>query len=242
MYYETHGRGQPLVLLHGGGSTIETTFGRVITELAKTRQIIAVELQGHGHTGDIDRALSFEQDADDVYALLTELNIEKADFIGFSNGGSTAMQVAIRHPDKVRKLIVCSSFFKREGIYPHVWNFISKGTVDLMPRQLKEAYLAINNDQNALKAMHDRDRQRMMDYKDWSEDQIRAIRAETLLIIGDVDVVKPEHAVEMYRLIPKARLAIIPGGHGEYLGEITVHKSNSKQPKFFVELTNEFLD
>ncbi len=242
MYYEIHGQGQPLVLLHGGGSTIGTTFGRVISELAKTRQVIAVELQGHGHTRDIDRALSFEQDADDVHVLLKELNIEPADFIGFSNGGSTAMQVAIRHPDQVRKLIVCSSFFKREGIYPQVWNFISKGTVDLMPRPLREAYLAINNDQNALKAMHDQDRERMMDYKDWPEEQIRSIHAETLLVIGDVDVVKPEHAVEMYRLIPKARLAIIPGGHGEYLGEITVHKPNSEQPKFFVELTNEFLN
>jgi len=242
MYYEIYGQGQPLVLLHGGGSTIGTTFGRVISELAKTRQIIAVELQGHGHTRDIDRPLSFEQDADDVHSLLKELNIEQADFIGFSNGGSTAMQVAIRHPDQVRKLIVCSSFFKREGNYPQVWNFISKGTVDLMPTQLRDAYLAINNDTKALKAMHDRDRQRMMDYKDWSEEQIRSIEAETLLVIGDVDVVKPEHAVEMYRLIPKARLSILPGGHGEYLGEITVHKPTNKQPKFFVELTNEFLN
>ena len=242
MYYEIHGQGQPLVLLHGGGSTIETTFGRVISNFAKTRQVIAVELQAHGHTRDIDRPLSFEHDADDVFALLRQLNIEQADLIGFSNGGSTAMQVAIRHPEQVRKLIVCSSFFKREGIYPQVWNFIKDGTFDSMPRELKEAFLAINNDKDALKAMHDRDRQRMIDYKDWPEEQIRSINAETLILISDADVVKPEHAVEMYRLIPKARLSIIPGGHGEYLGEITTYKPNSNKPEFFVELTNEFLN
>jgi pimeloyl-ACP methyl ester carboxylesterase len=241
MYYEIHGQGQPLVLLHGGGSTIGTTFGRVISNFAKNRKIIAVELQAHGHTRDIDRPLSFEHDADDVSALLKQLNIEQADFIGFSNGGSIAMQVAIRHPRQVRKLIVCSSFFKREGIYPQVWKFINEGTLDSMPRELKEAFLAINNDKDALKGMHDRDRQRMIDYEDWSDEQIRSINAETLILIGDADVVKPEHAVEMYRLIPKARLAVIPGGHGEYLGEITTYKPNSNKPEFFVELTNEFL-
>jgi pimeloyl-ACP methyl ester carboxylesterase len=241
MYYEVYGQGQPLVLLHGGGSTIGTTFGRVISNFAKTRKIIAVELQAHGHTKDIDRPLSFEQDADDVYALLRQLNIERADLIGFSNGGSTAMQVAIRHPEQVRKLIVCSSFFKRDGIYPQVWKFINEGTLDSMPMELKEAFLAINNDKDALKAMHDKDRQRMIEYKDWPEEQIRSIKAETLILIGDADVVKPEHAVEMYRLIPKARLAIIPGGHGEYLGEITTYKPNSNKPELFVELANEFL-
>jgi pimeloyl-ACP methyl ester carboxylesterase len=241
MYYEIHGQGQPLVLLHGGGSTIGTTFGRVISDFAKTRKIIAVELQAHGHTKDIDRPLSFEQDADDVYVLLRQLNIERADLIGFSNGGSTAMQVAIRHPEQVRKLIVCSSFFKRDGIYPQVWKFINEGTLDSMPMELKEAFLAINNDKDALKAMHDKDRQRMIDYKDWPEEQIRSINAETLILIGDADVIKPEHAVEMYRQIPKARLAIIPGGHGDYLGEITTYKPNSNKPELFVELANEFL-
>ena len=109
MYYEIHGSGRPLVLVHGGGSTIESTFGRVLPALAKTHQVIAVELQAHGHTKDIDRPLSFEQDADDVAALLKQLRVEKTDFMGFSNGATTCIQVAIRHPNLVNKLVLASA-------------------------------------------------------------------------------------------------------------------------------------
>src|SRR5689334_14018718 len=106
MYYEIHGTaGQPLVLVHGGGSTIYTTFGKLLPILSKTHKVIAVELQAHGHTKDVDRAFSFEQDADDIAALLQQLHIPKASIFGFSNGGSTAMQVAIRHPELVEKLV-----------------------------------------------------------------------------------------------------------------------------------------
>jgi len=109
MYYEIHGSGRPLVLLHGGGSTIESTFGRILPDLAKAHQVIAVELQAHGHTKDIDRPLSFERDADDVAALLKQLNIDKAEIMGFSNGGTTALQIAIRHPGLVNKLVLASA-------------------------------------------------------------------------------------------------------------------------------------
>ena len=95
MYYEVHGKGAPLVLIHGGGSTIQTSFGRVLHSLAKERQVIAVELQGHGHTPDINRPETFEQDADDVAALLKHLKIENADFFGFSNGGNTAVRYSL---------------------------------------------------------------------------------------------------------------------------------------------------
>jgi len=131
MYYEIHGiehpiagsltNGEeriPLVLIHGGGSTIQTTFGRVLDDFAKTRKIIAVELQGHGHTPFINRPETFEQDADDVAALMKFLKIENSDFFGFSNGGNTTMQIAIRHPELVRKIIIGSAFFKRDGMYP----------------------------------------------------------------------------------------------------------------------------
>jgi pimeloyl-ACP methyl ester carboxylesterase len=102
MYYEIHGSGTPLILIHGGGSTIQTSFGRVVHSFAKERQVIAVELQGHGHTPDIKRPETFEQDADDVSALLKYLKIENADFFGFSNGGNTTIQIAIRYPNLVR--------------------------------------------------------------------------------------------------------------------------------------------
>ncbi len=242
MYYEIHGTGKPLVLVHGGGSTITTTFGQVLSQFAKSRRVIAVEVQAHGHTADIDRELSFEQDADDIAALMRHLNIEKTDIFGFSNGGSTAMQLAIRHPSLVRKAIVGSSFYKRAGIYPEVWSFIQQGALDNMPQPLKDAYLKINNDQRGLSAMHNKDRQRMLDFKDWPAEALRSIQAPTLLLIGDRDVVRPEHAIEMYRLIPSARIAILPSGHGDYIGEIMSRRENNPQPEFTVNMIEEFLN
>src|SRR4051795_11105035 len=109
MYYEIYGQGKPLVLIHGGGSTIQTTFGRVIPQLAKKRKVIAVELQAHGRTNDRNADLSFEQDADDVATLLKNLHIAQADFFGFSNGGTTTIQLVLRHPDLVRKIILGSA-------------------------------------------------------------------------------------------------------------------------------------
>ena len=122
MYYEIYGQGQPLVLIHGGGSTIETSFGRIIPPLARGRQIIGVELQAHGHTNDRDTDLSFEQDADDVTVLLANLNIRRADFLGFSNGGQTAIELAIRYPQLVNKLILASTFYKRSAAIPQFWD------------------------------------------------------------------------------------------------------------------------
>ena len=106
MYYEIYGQGKPFVLIHGGGSTIQSNFGKVIPLFAKNRQVIAVELQAHGRTSDRNTDLSFEQDADDVATLLKNLKIDKADFLGFSNGGTTTLQIAIRHPEIVDKIIV----------------------------------------------------------------------------------------------------------------------------------------
>src|ERR1700761_1052919 len=111
MYYEIHGSGNPLVLLHGGGSTIYTSFGRILPDLAKNHQVIAVELQAHGHTGDRDAPETFKQDSDDVAELLSQLHISKADILGFSNGGQTTLQLAMTHPDKVNKIIVASAFY-----------------------------------------------------------------------------------------------------------------------------------
>ncbi|CAL1517254.1 alpha/beta hydrolase [Chitinophaga sp. MM2321] len=242
MYYEIHGKGNPLVLIHGGGSTITTTFGKVLPLFAKSRQVIAVELQAHGHTADIDRPLSFEQDADDVAALLQQLHIKNADFFGFSNGGSTAMQIGIRHPDIVRKLVVASAFYKRDGAYPQLWTFMQQATLDNMPQQLKDAYLRINPDTKGLSAMHDKDRQRVLSFKDWPDSDIRSIKAPTMILIGDQDIVRPEHAVEMYRLLPHGRLAILPGGHGAYIGEITVAEKDSQLRTLTVAMIEAFLD
>lgn len=127
MYYEIHGSGEPLVLIHGGGSTLRTTFGKVLPLFAKDRKVIAVELQAHGHTGDRNKPLLFEQDADDVNALLQQLNITRAAVFGFSNGGSTAMHLAIRHPERVSKLIIASTFYQAQQERWQLHNVLVRG-------------------------------------------------------------------------------------------------------------------
>jgi pimeloyl-ACP methyl ester carboxylesterase len=224
MYYEVHGGDFPLVLIHGGGSTIGTTFGRVLPALSKTHQVIAVELQAHGHTADIDRPLSFEQDADDVAELLKHLKISKADIFGFSNGASTTIEIAIRHPELVNKIIVASTMYKKEGTYQWFWEMMANAKFEEMPQPYKDAYLKINPDENALYRMYERDITRMQSFQDIKEEDIKAIAAPALIICADNDVPRPEHAVEMYRQMQNAKLLILPGGHGEYIGELATLK------------------
>ncbi len=242
MYYEIHGSGKPLVVLHGGGSTIQTTFGRILGELAQNRQVIAVELQSHGRTEDIDRPLSFEQDADDVAGLLKNLEIGNADFFGFSNGGSTAMQIAIRHPNLVNKLVVASAMAKRSGLFPGFFEMMKNATLENMPPQYQQAYREVAPDASKLIAMHNKCRDRMLNFKDMSDDHIRSIKVPVLLIAGDKDVVTPEHAVELYRMLPNCSLAILPGGHGDYIGEITTLKDTKPGEFPAVPLIESFLE
>jgi pimeloyl-ACP methyl ester carboxylesterase len=243
MYYEIHGSGtMPLVLIHGGGSTIETTFGNVLPLLSKHRKVVAVELQAHGRTSDRDAPESFEQDADDVAALLDYLKIGKADFFGFSNGGNTAMQIATRHTVLVNKLVIASSFYKREGMSPGFFEGMEQVTIDHMPQLLKESFMQVRPNKEQLQVMFEKDRARMVQFQDWSDEVIKSIAAPTFLIFGDEDVVTPEHAVEMLRLLPHAKLAILPGGHGSYIGEITAVKEGSKIVELTVAMIEEFLD
>lgn len=242
MYYEIHGRGEmPLVLIHGGGSTIETTFGTILPLLSRYGKIIAVELQAHGRTSDRDSAVSFEQDADDVAGLLKYLNIGKADYFGFSNGGNTAMQIAIRHPDLVNKLVIVSSFYKRDGLIPGFFESMQNANLDNMPTPLKTAYLEVAADKNQLQVMHDKDKERMLNFKDWPDEVLQSITAPALLIIGNNDVVTPEHALKMSQLIPYAELVILPGVHGSFIGEVCTEKKNSRIPELTVAIIEEFL-
>ncbi len=242
MYYEIHGQGKPLVLIHGGGSTIETTFGRIIPMLAKKYKIIVMDLQAHGRTSDRNAPESFEQDADDVATLLKNLNISNADFFGFSNGGTTAVQIAIHHPEIVNKMILGSALCKRNGIPVQFWDYMKHATLANMPEQLKEAYLKVSPNPKGLQVMHDKDAERMLNFKDIPDEQIESIKAPTLIIIGDQDIIKPEHAIEMHRQIANSKLAIIPGVHGEYIGEITTLKSGSNEARFVIPVIENFLD
>ncbi len=243
MYYEVHGRrdGVPLVLIHGGGSTIEVTFGRVLPVFAGTRRVIALEEQGHGRTTDRDAPFTFERSADDVAALLRYLEVEKADIFGFSNGASVALQVAIRHPQLVRKLIFASSITKRDGAQPQLWEFIKNADFSDMPQPLKDAFLRVNPDVQKLKTMHDKDAARMQTFEDVPESLVRSVRVPTLILLGDRDIVKPEHAIELTRVISDARLLILPGGHGDYLGEVVMTQEETGYPELTARLIEEFL-
>jgi pimeloyl-ACP methyl ester carboxylesterase len=244
MYYEVHGRpdGVPLVLLHGGGSTIEVTFGRVLPLLAGGRKIIAVEEQGHGRTTDRDAPVTFETSADDVAALLRHLKVEQADVLGFSKGGSVALQVAIRHPSLVRRLVFASSMTRKDGAHPQLWEFMKQADFSNMPQPLKDAFLKVNPDAAKLRTMHDKDADRMRNFTDVPDSLVASVRAKTLIVLGDQDIVKQEHAVAVARLIPDARLLILPGGHGDYLGEAVATQAPTRYPELTAQLIDEFLD
>lgn len=242
MYYKMYGQGKPFVLIHGGGSKIQTSFGRIIPRLAKNRQIIGVELQAHGHTNDRNTDLKFEQDTDDVAALLNNLKISKADFLGFSNGGHTTIEIAVRHPELVNKIILASTFYKRSAVVTQFWEGFDKATLNDTPKVLREGYLTANNNAEALLNMFNKDVQRMKVFKDWTDEQLKAIKAATLVINSNADVGSPEHAVEMFRIIPNCELAIFPGKQGAYLGAIE-SLENGKWTQFNATvLIEEFLD
>jgi pimeloyl-ACP methyl ester carboxylesterase len=222
MYYEIHGTGQPLVLLHGAYMTIDAV-GEVVPALAETRQVIAVELQGHGRTADMDRPLSYELMADDVAALLRHLVIEKADVFGYSMGGGVALQVAIRHPEVVRKLVAASASYTSEGMHPELLEMIPTLTPEVFAGSpIEEVYLRIAPNPEDFPTLVAKMKRLDMQPFAWPPEDIRGIVAPTLLIVGDSDAIRLEHAVEMFRLLgggvmgdlaglPKSQLAVLPG-------------------------------
>ena len=242
MYYEIHGRtGEPLVLIHGGGSTIESNWARVLPLLAKAHRVIAIEEQGHGHTKAIDRPFTFENTADDIAALLDHLRIDKADLFGFSNGGQIALRVADRHPEKVRRLVIASAPFRRDGMAPGFWEGLQNATLAQMPQALQDADRKINPDPKHLEALFLQDSRRMNAFQDWPAKDLESIAAPALVIVGDQDVVTPEHALKMRNLLQHARLVVLPANHGSYLGEAASSDRPSRIPELTVVLVEEFL-
>jgi pimeloyl-ACP methyl ester carboxylesterase len=237
-YYEVHGAARrgvpPLVLLHGGGDTIQTSFGRILPELARNRRIIAYERQGYGHTVDIiDRPFSFEQFAEDAIGLLDHLEIPTADLFGFSNGGTVALHLAIRHPERVRKLVLASAFFSHDAAEPAFWSGFATATPDVMPTMLRDAYFAVAPAPENFERFFYKGVDLMRNFQDIPRERLQALRAPALIVCGDSDVMRPEHAVEEFRLIPNAQLAVLPG---------TDHMGLTARTELLVPMIERFLD
>jgi pimeloyl-ACP methyl ester carboxylesterase len=245
MYYEIHGEGRPLVLLHGALSGIGSSFGRYIPELARTRQVIGLEMQAHGHTLDIDRPLRIHTMAEDTVAALRELGIEQVDLFGYSMGAGIALEVAIRHPDLVRKLVVASLTFNKAGFHPGLMEGLAQLQVEHLsgsPWQLEYASVAPHPE--AWPALVAKVKDMNFNVPDWSEAQIRSLQPPTLIAAGDSDVV-PEHAALMFRLLgggvfgdtpaglPRSRLAILPG---------TSHTMMVDRAEMLLPMLSVFLD
>src|SRR5256884_1166205 len=227
VYYETAGTGRPLVLLHGGLGALEM-FGPNLAALAKGRQVIAVDLQGHGRTADIDRPLSVALMADDIAALIKHLGLASADVMGFSLGGGVALQTAIRHPEVVRKLVLVSTPFRRDGFYPEILaqqGQVGPAAAEAMKQTpMYQLYASLAPRPEDWPRLLGKIGDAMKQDFDFSKD-IAGITATTLVVAGDADIFPPSHAVELFGLLgggkrdggwagsgrPKSRLAILPG-------------------------------
>jgi pimeloyl-ACP methyl ester carboxylesterase len=220
LYYETHGAGEPLVVLPGAYMTVEL-MGDLVPALAKSRKVIAVEFQGHGHTADIDRPLSYESFADDTAALLEHLGIDRADVYGYSLGGGVALQLGLRHPSRVRKLVIASASYSSRGMYPEVLGGIENITPEMFDgTPWRDAYQRTAPDPAAFPILVEKLKQLDMTPFDWP---INELAAPAFILIGDSDGTRLEHAVDMFRRLgggvfgdlapelPTSQLAILPG-------------------------------
>ena len=227
LYYDEHGSGEPLVLLHGGIGASEM-FAAILDELAERRRVIAVDLQGHGHTADIDRPLRAEHLADDVAALIAHLELERADVMGYSLGGMVALRTAVQHPARVRRLVLVSIPFRRDGSFPEVL-----AAMDAMGPELAEMikqtpvyehYARVAPRPDDWTAHIAKTAEAIKLDFDWSAD-VAALAPPTMLVYADADSVRPDHIVEFYGLLgggrrdagvdgsgrPRGRLAVLPG-------------------------------
>lgn len=244
MYYEVHGSGDPVVLLHGAFMTIssETEW---IAELAKTRKVIAVEMQGHGRTADISRPMSAANFADDVAALLDHLKIPRADVIGYSMGGGVAMQCAIRHPEKVRKVVSISAALSKDGWVKGAAESIPEITAELFNgTPIETEYKKLSPTPDAFPEFVKHVVASAATPDDIGAERLKATKAPMFFIHGDADGVRLEHVAEMFRLKgggthgdmgprSESRLAILPN---------TSHVALMERTAVIVPMVDDFLD
>ena len=222
MYYEVHGQGPPLILLHGAYMTADM-MGPLAAGLAGSRRVIVPEMQGHGRTADADRPLTYEQMADDTAALVRHLGLEQADFVGYSLGGGTALQLALRHPALVRRLVVVSAGYRYDSMPPEAIAVFPSITPEMFAGSPMETeYLRLAPRPEDFPKLVEK--LKTLDTTDfaWPEEDIRGITAPTLIVLGDSDGVRLEHAVELFKLrgggvmgdlagLPASQLAVLPG-------------------------------
>ena len=244
MYYEVYGKGKPIVLLHGSYMTIPLNWSHIIPLLAKDRKVIVAEMQGHGRTKDIHRELSYEGMADDVSGLLKHLQIDSADILGYSMGGGIAFQVAVRHPEQVRRLVVLSGTYKHDGWWPEVEASYATFTPDMFKgTPIQKQYDSLGNDPDHFPEFVKKVISIDLKPYDWSGD-VKNIRAPIFMAIGDADGVRYEHALELFRAkgggkmgdihgLPKSRLAIVPG---------TTHIGMMQRTDWLIPMITDFLD
>ena len=223
MYYEIHGDGSPLVLLHGAMGTIDSCFANLLPALAAARQVVAVELQGHGHTADVDRPLSYQQMAADTAVLLEALGIGTADLVGYSMGGAVALELAMRHPALVRRVVYAGgTSYRRDGLYPEMLEEPESAADDLTGSVWHKAYLRVAPDPSRWPDLVAKNFELDRTFAGWPDEDIQAVTPPVLLIIGDSDIVRPEHMMKMFRLLgggvigdiaglPASQLAVLPG-------------------------------
>lgn len=251
LYYEMHGSGDPLILLPGGFMTVEA-MGELVPRLAETRRVIGVELQGHGHTADTERPLSFETMADDIAALLQHLGLAQADLFGFSLGGDVALQTAIRHPALVRKLALASTPFKRDGWYPEVLAGMASISVEgFTGTPVEQANLAVSPKPDRWPQFVAKMRGLLGEDYDWSAG-IEALKPPTLILVGDADSVRLAHAVEFFGLLgggkgdgdqgelSPSRLAVLPAT--THVGWAPPKRGIMTRADLLLPIITEFLD
>lgn len=213
IFYSEQGSGDPLVLLHGGLLTTDLTFGSVAAELAKEHRVLGIELQGHGHTADVDREFTLADLASDVVGVLDHLGIDRADVFGFSLGGLVTLELLTGHPQRVRRAVVASAHYREGGYRPEIND--PAMTSPLLPRpeefaEMVQAHAAVSPTPDRFEQVGRKTRAAINPLPGWSDEQLRAVAAPTLVVIGDSDFVRPQHAVEMHELIPGSQLAVLP--------------------------------
>ncbi|RPD39631.1 alpha/beta fold hydrolase [Chitinophaga barathri] len=244
MYYEVYGQGKPIVLLHGSFMTIPLNWSHIIPLLAKDRKVIVAEMQGHGRTKDIAREFSYEGMADDVSGLLRHLKTDSADILGYSMGGGIAFQVAVRHPEQVRRLIVLSGTYAHDGWWPNVEASFATFTPDMFKgTPIEKQYDSLGNDPAHFPEFLKKVMSIDLKSYDWSKD-VKKIQAPIFMAIGDADGVRYEHALELFRAkgggkmgdlhgLPASRLAILPG---------TTHIGMMQRTDLLIPMITDFLD